>query len=276
MTPTLPILTMTTPTTPDATHFTTRSAAARRLCLGLSVGALLVASLSGCVPLVVGAAAAGGLGMVATDRRSSGAQLDDEGIELRGGARVREIAGNGAHINITSFNRQVLLTGEVASATVRQRAEEVVARIDNVSGVVDALVVTDPSSLAQRSNDTYITGKVKASLLDAKDVFANVFKVVTERNVVYLMGRVTRREADRATDIARGVGGVVKVVRVLEILSEAELAGQVRSDGSSAAPVTSTTPPMAAAAPSSIVQPTAASSGSSVALPPMEPLPAEP
>ncbi len=193
----------------------------RLVVLSLSAAAL-VASLSACVPLVVGGAAAGGM-LVATDRRTSGAQLEDEGIELRAGSRLRE-ALTGHRINVTSYNRQVLLTGEVATAQDVQRAAEVVARVDNVSTVVNDLVVGLPSTLTQRSTDTLITGKVKASLVDAKDVQLNAFKIITERNVVYLMGRVSQREADRATQIARGVANVSKVVRVFEILSEEELA----------------------------------------------------
>lgn len=194
----------------------------RLVLLSLSAAAL-VASLSACVPLVVGGAAAGGV-LVATDRRTSGAQLEDEGIELRASSRLREALASGHRINVTSYNRQVLLTGEVATAQDVQRAAEVVARVDNVSTVVNDLVVGLPSTLSQRSSDTLITGKVKASLVDAKDVQLNAFKVITERNVVYLMGRVSQREADRATQIARGVANVSKVVRVFEILSEEELA----------------------------------------------------
>ena len=247
---------------------TTRTSSAtsptHRIAVTLMAGAALLAGLSGCVPLVMGAAA-GGLGMVATDRRTSGAQLDDQGIELRAGARVREIAGDNSHVNITSFNRQVLLTGEVPTAALRQRIEETVSRIENVTGVVNDLGMAAPSSLQQRSADVFITGKVKASLLDAKDIFANAYKVVTERNVVYLMGRVTRREAERATDVARGVSGIEKVVRVMEIISESELAGQGRTGGTGA--------PAAAPAPSSMASVPGASSGSNVSLPPMAPLP---
>ena len=247
---------------------TTRTSSAtsptHRIAVTLMAGAALLAGLSGCVPLVMGAAA-GGLGMVATDRRTSGAQLDDQGIELRAGARVREIAGDNSHVNITSFNRQVLLTGEVPTAALRQRIEETVSRIENVTGVVNDLGMAAPSSLQQRSADAFITGKVKASLLDAKDIFANAYKVVTERNVVYLMGRVTRREAERATDVARGVSGIEKVVRVMEIISESELAGQGRTGGTGA--------PAAAPAPSGATTVPGASSGSNVSLPPMAPLP---
>ncbi|PNG59225.1 MULTISPECIES: BON domain-containing protein [unclassified Variovorax] len=221
----------------------------QRLALALTAGAALAAGLSACVPLVVGGAAVVGAGMVATDRRSSGAQLDDQGIELRASARVREIANDQMYVSVTSFNRQVLLTGAVGNEADRRRVEDVVRRVDNVRSVVNELTIGAPSTFQQRSNDTLITGKIKASLLDAKDVFANSFKVVVDRGTVYLMGLATRRETDRATDIARGVSGVEKVVRVVEIVSEAELAGQPQQGGSGAA------------------------SGSRVPLPPMEPLP---
>jgi osmotically-inducible protein OsmY len=194
----------------------------RLVLLSLSAAAL-AASLSACVPLVVGGAAAGGA-LVAMDRRTSGAQLEDEGIELRARNRLKESLGDNAHINITSFNRQVLLTGEVPTAQDQQRAEQIVARVDNVRSVVNDLAVMAPSSLTQRSSDVLTTGKVKASLVDAKDVQVNAFSVTTERGVVYLMGRVSAREANRATEIARGVGSVSKVVRVFEIMSEEELA----------------------------------------------------
>lgn len=194
----------------------------RLVLLSLSAAAL-AASLSACVPLVVGGAAASGV-LVAMDRRTSGAQLEDEGIELRAANRLKETLGDSAHINVTSYNRQLLLTGEVATAQDQQRAEQAVARVDNVRSVVNDLAVMLPSSLAQRSSDVLITGKVKASLVDAKDVQVNAFKVLTERGVVYLMGRVSQREAERATQIARGVANVTKVVRVFEILSDEELA----------------------------------------------------
>ena len=102
--------------------------------------------------------------------------------------------------------------------------ELAVARVENVRSVVNELAIGSASSIGNRSNDTLLTSKVKASMVDAKDVLTNAYKVVTERSVVYLMGRVSEREAVRATDIARGVGGVTKVVRVFEIVSEAELA----------------------------------------------------
>jgi osmotically-inducible protein OsmY len=183
----------------------------------LLVSASLGGALSACAPLMMGGVVMGSL--MATDRRTSGAQVEDEGIELRAASRIRENLGDRVHVNITSYNRQVLLTGEVPSAQDKQ----LVSRVENVRVVVNELGVLGASTLTQRSSDTLVTGKVKAGLLDAKDLFANAFKVVTERGTTYLMGRVTQREADRATDITRRTGGVQKVVRVLEIISEDEL-----------------------------------------------------
>jgi osmotically-inducible protein OsmY len=188
------------------------------LVLSASVGA----GLSACAPIVMGGAVVGS--MMATDRRTTGAQVEDEGIELRAASRIRDNLGERVHINITSYNRQVLLTGEVPSAQDKQLAEQVVARVENVRAIVNELAILGNTSLTQRSSDALVTGRVKANLVDARDLFANAFKVVTERGTTYLLGRVTQREANRATDIARSTGGVQKVVRLLEIISEEELA----------------------------------------------------
>jgi osmotically-inducible protein OsmY len=193
----------------------------------LVVAVVLAATtlVTGCGALVVGTAIVGGA-MIATDRRTSGAQVDDEVIELKANGRIGETFPNGdiVRINTTSYNRMVLLTGEVPTEADKTTAEQVVARIDNVVSVVNELSVGPPNSFNERTKAAFITSKVKASLVDAKDLFANSIKVVTHRGVVYLMGRVTEREANRAAEIARGVSGVVKVVKVFEILSEAELA----------------------------------------------------
>ena len=181
--------------------------------------------LSACVPLIplmIGGAAIGG-GLIATDRRTSGTQLEDEGIELRGNSRVREVMGDRAHVNLNSYNRQVLLTGEVPSAQDKQLVEQTVAKVENVKSIVNELGVLGNSTLSNRSSDSLVTGKVKAALVDAKDLYANAFKVVTERGTTYLLGRVSQREGDRATEIARAVVGVQRLVRVLEIISEDEL-----------------------------------------------------
>jgi osmotically-inducible protein OsmY len=136
---------------------------------------------------------------------------------------VRQEMGDRIHLNVTSFNRQVLLTGEVRTAADKERAEKLAQSQENVNSVVNDLAVMPVSTLTQRSRDTVITGRVKAAFVDAKDLQVNAFKVVTERGIVYLMGRVTAREAKRATDIARGMSGVTKVVRVFEEISEQEL-----------------------------------------------------
>lgn len=232
----------------------------QRTALALIAGAALVAGLPGCVPLVVvGGAAAAGVGLMAVDRRSSGAQLDDQGIELRAAARIRDIANDRMNITVVSYNRQALLLGTVGTEADRQRAEQAVRGVENVRSVVDEVTVGPGSTLPGRSNDTYLTTKVKASMLDAKDVSANVFKVVTEDSVVYLMGIATRRETDRVTDIARGVSGVRKVVRLVEIVTDAQLASPNMPAGATAGGT--------GAAPAS---------GSHVPLPPMAPLPATP
>ncbi len=193
----------------------------KRLAVSACALALLSGALTACVPLVLGAATGGSL--VATDRRTSGAQLEDEGIELRGVSRVRTNLGERVHVNLTSFNRQVLLTGEVPSLQDKQLVEQIVSRVENVSSVVNELAVMGNSTLTQRSSDALVTGRVKAAMVDAPDLFANSFKVVTESGTTYLMGRVTQREADRGTEVVRATSGVQKVVRILEIISEEEL-----------------------------------------------------
>jgi osmotically-inducible protein OsmY len=184
--------------------------------------AALTAGLPACAPLLLGSAAVGG-GLVATDRRTSGAQLEDEGIELRSLNRLRESLGERGHVNVNSYNRQVLLTGEVPSEQDKQLAQQVVGKVENVRSVVNDLAVAGNTSLTARSADALITGRVKAAMVDAKDIYANAFRVTTERGVVYLMGRVVKREADKATELARSIPGVVKVVRVMELITEEEL-----------------------------------------------------
>ncbi len=193
-----------------------------RTCVtSLALVASIGTGLSGCAPLMLGGAAVGAL--MASDRRTSGAQIEDEGIELRSASRVRDSLVDRAHVNITSYNRQVLLTGEVPTAQDKQLVEQIVSRVDNVRAIVNELAVLGNTSLAQRSSDSLVTGKVKAAMVDAKDLFANAFKVVTERGTTYLMGRVSQREADRATEIARGTSGVLKVVRIFETVGDEEL-----------------------------------------------------
>ena len=181
----------------------------------------MAAVLSACAPLMVGGAVM--TGMVAVDRRTSGTQVEDETIEIKVSNAVSQELGEHVHLNVTSYNRRVLLTGEVANQADRNRATLLAQSQENVLNVINDLAIGAPSSLSQRTRDIVITGQVKAAFLDAKDLQAHAVKVVTERGVVYLLGRVTSREAQRATEVARSVSGVAKVVRVFEEISEAEL-----------------------------------------------------
>jgi osmotically-inducible protein OsmY len=182
---------------------------------------LLATCMSACAPIMVAGVA--GSALVATDRRTSGTQLEDETIELRVSAKVRDMFGEKVHVNVTSYNRQVLLTGEVPSENERLAVTAIAEKVENVKSVMNELSAMPITSLGSRSNDLIVTGKIKATLVDSRDLFANAFKVVTERNTVYLMGRVTQREADSATALIRNVNGVNKVVRMFEIISEEEL-----------------------------------------------------
>lgn len=195
----------------------------QRLALTVGAAALLSGAMTACVPLLLGGAVGGGT-LIATDRRTSGTQLEDEGIELRALSRLRSALGERSHINLTSYNRQVLLTGEAPNAQDKQQIEQTVAGVENVSTIVNDLAIMGNSTFTQRSSDALVTGRVKATLVDTRDLSANAFKVVTERGTTYLMGRVTQRESDRATAVVRATPGVQKVVRMLEIISEQELA----------------------------------------------------
>jgi osmotically-inducible protein OsmY len=189
----------------------------------LAGAAVSAALLAGCAPLLLGGAVVGGA-MVATDRRTAGSQVDDETIELKANNRMNDAFGERARVSTTSYNRMVLLTGEVPTEGDKTTAEQAVARVDNVQSVVNELTIGPINTFGEKTKDAFVTAKVKASLIDAKDVFSNSIKVVTHRGTVYLMGRVTEREATRASEVARGVSGVVKVVRVFEVLTESELA----------------------------------------------------
>ena len=193
--------------------------ALRPLTLAAALGAMTL-SLSGCIGLAMGGAVVGT--MAATDRRTLGAQTEDKSIELKATTRISNMPGGAGHVDVTSYNRRVLLTGEVPDDATKAEVERQVMDIEGVQGVVNELAVAGASSLTSRSNDTLITGKVKASLIDARDISANNFKVTTERGIVYLMGRVTQFEGNRATEIARGVSGVAQVVKVFEYIDPSE------------------------------------------------------
>jgi osmotically-inducible protein OsmY len=177
--------------------------------------------LAGCAPLVVGAGAASALS-VSEDRRSSGAQLDDQSIEWRASSRIGERFGSKVHVNITSYNRNVLLTGEVPDERVRGEVDNLVRGVPSVSGTTNELVVAEATSLGSRTTDSYITSKIKTRFLDAAQFNAMQVKVVTEAGVVYLMGIVTDKEANDAVEIARTTGGVRKVVKMFEYCKTAD------------------------------------------------------
>lgn len=218
-----------------------RASHVQRLVMATLAAGALMAGLSACAPLVMGGAVVGG--MMASDRRTAGVQIEDQSIELKAGSRIRDAVSDRGHVNVTSYNRMVLLTGEAASDTDRGAIEQAVRSVENVRSVVNELAVMGSSSINARSNDTLITTRVKTALVEAKDVHANAVKVVTERGVVHLMGRVSEREASRASDIARAQPGVLKVVRVFDILSEAELAALSASGVAPAAPAAGASAP---------------------------------
>jgi osmotically-inducible protein OsmY len=183
-----------------------------------SLLALAAASLGGCFPLAV--VGVGTAAMVASDRRPPETQLTDQMIEGRASSRLSEKLGNRAHINVTSYDRNVLLTGEVLEGPLRAEAEKIVAGVPNVRAITNELQVAGLSSFGSRSNDVLLTTKVKARLADSKKITVNRVEVVTEAGVVYLLGIVTHAEADTAANIARTTGGVRRVVRVFEYISE--------------------------------------------------------
>jgi len=185
----------------------------------LMAGALLPA-LQGCFPVLASGFGAGAL--LVADRRSSGAYIEDESIEWKVSNRIKDRFGSRVHANATSFNRNVLLTGEVPDEESRQEVEKLATGVANVRAVTNELQIAGASSLTSRSNDAFTTSKVKARFVDANRFSPNHVKVITESNIVYLMGLVTRKEADDATEVARTTGGAQKVVRVFEYIDEAQ------------------------------------------------------
>lgn len=191
--------------------------AARAVLLAAACAALAPA-LTGCLPVAAVGAGAGAL--VFADRRPTETYIADEAIETRAANRISEKYGDKVHVNITSYNRNALMTGEVPSEAARSDIERIVSAVPNVRAITNELLVAGPSSFGARSNDSYITSKVKARFVDANKFAANQVKVVTEAGTVYLLGMVTQRESNDAVEIARTTGGVQKVVRVFEIISD--------------------------------------------------------
>jgi len=191
--------------------------------LSLAAAALLLTLpvLQGCVPAAIVGGAAVGV-MSAHDRRSTGTQTDDETIEWKASLGIPAPYKDLTHANFTSYNRRLLITGETNSAESKTAIEEAARRVEGVREVYNELGVGAPSSLGSRSNDGYITSKLKARLVDSNQISANHIKVVTERGIAYLMGVVNEREAKVAIAVARTTAGVLKVVNVMEVVDEAE------------------------------------------------------
>jgi osmotically-inducible protein OsmY len=182
--------------------------------LALAAAIVAAPALQGCFP--VAAVGVGAMAASANDRRTSGTQIEDEGIELRASNRISERWGDKVHINVTSFNRSVLVTGEVPNPEAKSAIEQVVTAVPNVRGITNDIAVAGATSLSSRTNDSYITSKVKARFVDASTFNPFHVKVVTENSTVYLLGIVTEGEAKAATELARTTSGVRKVVRLFE------------------------------------------------------------
>ena len=209
------------------------------LVVGLAAG--LAATLQGCVLAVAGAA--GGGALVATDRRTLGAQTEDREIQVKALSQINDNVPDASHVNVAVFNRRVLITGEVPSDTYKQKAEAVVRNINNVNAIVNELAVAPASSFSSRTNDTYLEGRVKSALIAEKGISANYFKVVSERSDIYLMGLVTVDEGNRGADVASRVPGVAQVVKVFQYIQPQEAAAANAAAASSASAPGASQPP---------------------------------
>jgi osmotically-inducible protein OsmY len=177
----------------------------------------LVSQITACVPVVVGGAAVGGA--MAADRRTSGVYVEDQNIELKASQKLSAALGETAHVNITSYKGNVLLTGEVPNSEAKSKAESLAKTIESVRNITNELTIGFKTSISSRANDAYLTSKIKTQFVSENRFQANLVKVVTENSVVYLMGYVTQQEAEAAVDIARNTGGVSKVVKVFEYMN---------------------------------------------------------
>lgn len=199
----------------------------------LAVG--LTASLQGCGLLLLGGAAGGTI--VAVDRRTLGAQTEDREIQIKASSRISDALPDSAHVNVTVYNRRVLLTGEVPDDASKQKAEAIVRDINNVSSIANELAIQPASSFSSRTSDTYISSKVQAALIGNKDISSNYYKWTTERGTVYLMGLVTRDEGNRGADVVSRVTGVKQVVKLFQYIKpdEARTLATTQASGAAAA-----------------------------------------
>ena len=195
--------------------------------LSAAVGVLLL-QLGGCiaVPAIVAGGAAMGT-MVATDRRTPGAVVEDRGIETKAALRVREALGDAVHVNVSSYNRTALITGEVPDEKRKAQVEKIVRDIENAQKTLNELAVMDNTPMTARVSDGILASRIRAALIDEKNLIANAFKITVERGVVYVQGRATAKEIALMTDIVSGLNGVTRVVRILDTLSEQDLEGML-------------------------------------------------
>lgn len=213
----------------------------RRAGLAMGTAVLIGAQLSACAPLVLGTAVGGAL--MATDRRTSGALVEDKGINIKSSNRISEILGDRGRVSVNAYNRKVLLTGEVPTEADRTAVAQTVAAVENVSEVINEVVVGPTAGLGTRSSDALLASKVRATLIDARDLMSNAFDVVVSRGDVYLMGIVTEREADSAAQLTARISGVQRVIKVFEFISEDELARRLpRPEPGSSVPASDSTP----------------------------------
>ncbi len=195
--------------------------------LSAAVGVLLL-QLGGCIAvpaMMVGGAAMGT--MVATDRRTPGAVVEDRGIETKAALRIREALGDAVHVNVSSYNRTALITGEVPDEKRKAQVEKMVRDIENAQKTLNELAVMDNTPMTARVSDGILASRIRAALIDEKNLIANAFKITVERGVVYVQGRATAKEIALMTDIVSGLNGVTRVVRILDTLSEQDLEGML-------------------------------------------------
>jgi osmotically-inducible protein OsmY len=193
----------------------------------LAVCALLV-QLGGCV--AVPAMMAGGVAMgtmVATDRRTPGSVIEDRGIDTKSAMRIREALGDAVHVNVSSYNRTALITGEVPDEKRKAQVEKIVRDVENVQKTLNELAVMENASTSARISDGILSSRVRAALIDTKELVANAFKVTTERGVVYVQGRATAREIAQMTEVVSALNGVTRVVRIIDTINEEDLQGML-------------------------------------------------
>ena len=204
----------------------------RGACMKFSVSlvwAALILQLGGCIAvpaLMVGGVVGMGT-MLATDRRTPGAVIEDRGIETKAAFRIREALGDAVHVNVSSYNRLALITGEVPDEKRKAQIEKIILDVENVQKTVNEVAIMENASTTARLQDGILTSRIRAALIDEKNLIANAFKVTTERGVVYIQGRATAREIALMTEIVSGLGGVTRVVRMVDILTEEDLSGML-------------------------------------------------